>query len=31
VLFYHFVTGSGGERKLFTTKDLKPGMKLDSM
>jgi uncharacterized surface protein with fasciclin (FAS1) repeats len=31
VLFYHFVTGSGGNKKVLTTKDLVPGMKLDTM
>lgn len=31
VLFYHFVTGSNGVKKVFTTAGLKPGMKLDTM
>ena len=31
VLFYHFVTGSAGTRRVFTTAALKPGMKLDTM
>lgn len=31
VLFYHFVTGSGGVKQTFTTAGLRPGMKLDTM
>ena len=31
VLFYHFVTGTGGVKRTFTTAGLRPGMKLDTM
>jgi uncharacterized surface protein with fasciclin (FAS1) repeats len=31
VLFYHFVTGSNGLRRVFSTPGLRPGMKLDTM
>ncbi|GBF97275.1 hypothetical protein Rsub_09966 [Raphidocelis subcapitata] len=31
VLFYHFVTGSSGVRRVFSTPGLRPGMKLDTM
>jgi len=31
VLFYHFVTGSNGVKRTFSTASLKPQMKLDTM
>jgi uncharacterized surface protein with fasciclin (FAS1) repeats len=31
VLFYHFVTGSGGVKRALPTSALRPGMKLDTM